>query len=442
MTNSNDHSVYRILLYYCYVPIPDVNELVEFHEQLNKQQQHQEQPPLGGRVRVSSEGLNGVLSGLLVDLQSYETQLREKLVEMNSNTTGSSSSSSSSFELDMKYCELRRDLAVVPQLFTELLVQKTSQVVSLVEMESYHKRASSARKNNHARKTPSSVNIESEYRTLQEIYHKSLLDTASTAQHLSPAEWNETFEKVTHETTNKVVLLDCRNSYESAVGYFCSPNASTILTNTRKFSELPMVLLHQVQNQDNDDDNDSNNNAADAAATVLSEADHIFMYCTGGVRCERASGFLKTLLQEKKKQSSSSLPQLYQLHGGIQRYLEHDDHHLYRGKNFVFDPRRTDPNHGGTDSIVGRCLVCDTPHDDYDNGHAPAENFEARCCKCRILILVCNTCRQHVTCWGEESPSSSSSTTNDYDAKEEIKPKLYCGGRECLHMPPVRVIRS
>jgi predicted sulfurtransferase len=424
MTISEDHSAHRIVLYYCYVPIPDVTQLIEFHEPWKKPEK-----PLGGRVRVASEGLNGVLSGLLVDLQSYEAQLRKELIQQMNGTN------KNEFELDMKYCELRRDLPVAPQLFTELLVQKTSQVVSLVEMESYHKRVSAAtRKNNRA------VVAESEYRTLQEIYQKSLLEESSlaAAQHLSPAEWNETFEKVTRETTtkngnpnNKVVLLDCRNSYESAVGYFCAPNASTILTNTRKFSELPLVLLQQVQNHDNHEEDDDDTNHS--AATALSEADHIFMYCTGGVRCERASGFLKTLLQEKKKQtsSSSSLPRIYQLHGGIQRYLEHDDHYLYHGKNFVFDPRRTDPNHGDID-IVGRCLVCDTPHDDYDNGNAPAENREARCYKCRILILVCNTCRQHVTCWGESS---------SIEDTEDEKPKLYCGGKECLHMPPVRVIR-
>jgi predicted sulfurtransferase len=114
---------------------------------------------------------------------------------------------------------------------------------------------------------------------------------------------------------------------------------------------------------------------------------------------------------------------------------------LYRGKNFVFDHRRTDPvigngitkpiltidarNQGGENaekteriSLVGRCIICSIPHDDYDNGHAPCEGKEARCCRCRVLILVCNICRAKVRCWGDPTG----------------KQELYCGnsGNACV----------
>ena len=108
---------------------------------------------------------------------------------------------------------------------------------------------------------------------------------------------------------------------------------------------------------------------------------------------------------------------------------------LYRGKNFVFDPRRTDPiigngitiNDDSVDSsqekcvsIVGQCNICSCPHDDYDNGHSPSEEKEARCCHCRMLVLVCNGCREKVRCWGEE--------------ELEKKKDLFCGkgGAECI----------
>jgi predicted sulfurtransferase len=149
---------------------------------------------------------------------------------------------------------------------------------------------------------------------------------------------------------------------------------------------------------------------------------------------------------------------IYQLRGGIQKYLEtygteqqqsntnpetnditapeleSDKSCLYRGKNFVFDPRRTDPIIGegianddasatqqlGQLSLVGRCIICASPHDDYDNGHVPAEEKEARCCRCRVLVLVCNNCRQRTRCWGEL----------EHDGKMD----LYCGksGAECV----------
>jgi predicted sulfurtransferase len=163
------------------------------------------------------------------------------------------------------------------------------------------------------------------------------------------------------------------------------------------------------------------------------------MYCTGGVRCERVSMLVQSLYPEKR---------VYQLQGGIQTYLasQHvksvtgessscaeqvegstdkacrSTTHLFQGKNFVFDPRRTDPLHGPT-AVVGKCLVCSTAHDDYDNGHAPSEQKEARCNTCRMLILACNTCRPNYACWGEQGAEGQSSD----------RPLLYCGLDRCVH---------
>lgn len=59
---------------------------------------------------------------------------------------------------------------------------------------------------------------------------------------------------------------------------------------------------------------------------------HVFRYCTGGVRCERASAYLRV--------KGPGFRNVYQLSGGIQRYLEaFPDGGLFEGKNFVFDPR-------------------------------------------------------------------------------------------------------
>lgn len=129
---------------------------------------------------------------------------------------------------------------------------------------------------------------------------------------------------------------------------------------------------------------------------------------------------------------------------------------LYRGKNFVFDPRRTDPvigrgiatadakcdaatggNDGGYGciSLVGRCVVCSAPHDDYDNGHAPCEEREARCRRCRVLVLVCDGCRERVRCWGEDDPPSSCVGDDDEGGTVACKKvDLFCGkgGKECI----------
>ena len=232
------------------------------------------------------------------------------------------------------------------------------------------------------------------------------------AVHLSPDEWNQKLLQLSRATGNEAVLLDTRNVYETRVGHFAVPGLSTLFPNTRKFSSLPNAL-----------------NTEEAAKALAGK--EVFMYCTGGVRCERAGSYLRALSESSSGAwSGKERPKgVYQLHGGIQKYLESygkeqssareeeslqekgqtDEPCLFRGKNFVFDPRRTDPvvgngatnSEGNVVSLVGQCILCSNPHDDYDNGHAPCEEKEARCCRCRVLVLVCNECRRKVRCWGE-----------------------------------------
>ena len=117
------------------------------------------------------------------------------------------------------------------------------------------------------------------------------------------------------------------------------------------------------------------------------------MYCTGGIRCESASAFLRRTAKPAA---------VYQLKGGIHRYLEaFPDGGYFRGKNFVFDGRvavapsehvegRVDAkNCASKESVVGRCALCCSPHDVYDHDNG-------RCHRCRALVLVCPTCLQQV----------------------------------------------
>jgi len=519
------HDAWRIALYYCYVPIADVERHVEFQRELCSRCFSSPSPssssrPLGdaetakirGRIRVAPEGVNGVLSGPREDLLRYERELRDELL---------SSSAPSLIELDVKHCRLRADLPVPSQLFDELSVQVTRRVVSLFEERQEPTKSKKKNKKKKNRKKRSGSNSDGggaepllnatteencdacddeeeeeeeenkgddddddrEYRLIREIWSKCEEQQQQSqgaacgvkgagcadgkrphredgsATHLSPSEWNQLLSELTRGSGDNddgdddsrapsdrsvvnrkgpsdVVLLDCRNCYESDVGYFRADNASTILTNTRKYSELPRVFVQQ--------------------ADRFMKADAIMMYCTGGVRCERASVFLHNLLAAKAalcqqnaandnndddddggnptagatSASLKSMPKIYQLHGGIQRYIENpEDALFFRGKNFVFDPRRTDPSTCPGNDTVGRCLVCNSPHDDYDNGRAPIEGCEARCWNCRVLILVCDACRAVVSCWGEAD-----------GGKNDDKPRMFCGGPdgECVHRPPPR----
>ena len=408
----NDHNRYRIALYYCYIDIENVSEHVNFHRSLC------EENGLMGRIRVSREGINGVLSGRLSVLQDYEEKLRAELTRLHPNSDDNDDLG----EFDVKYCHLRPDLPVKTQLFDSLMCKETSAVVSLFDPDhnternekkkGYSKMSNRRRRRQQQRHAQKELLEEALPCNLRELAQK--VPSMPGARHLSPEEWNEKLLN-----TEDAVLLDCRNVYESNVGYFSTDKAPTLLTNTRKYSDLPKVL---AQSKDQ-----------------WAHKKQIFMYCTGGVRCEVASKFVQALVEEENTDGQGEV-EIYQLHGGIQRYLEnyhtnealvqHDKEQqipeghekgpcLYRGKNFVFDPRRTDPMLDITNekAVVGKCCICQKPHDDYDNGHAPLEEKEARCCKCRILLLVCDACRPTVQCWGE-------------DHKHDL-PKLYCGKEAC-----------
>ena len=123
-----------------------------------------------------------------------------------------------------------------------------------------------------------------------------------TGTHVAPRRWNEIIE------AEDVFVLDARNDYEYRVGTF----KNAVNPQTRKFSELPDFV-------------DQNLNPA--------RHKKVAMFCTGGVRCEKFAPFLKGL----------GFEQVYQLEGGILKYLEEipASESLWQGECFVFDDRVT-----------------------------------------------------------------------------------------------------
>ncbi|KAG5177691.1 hypothetical protein JKP88DRAFT_350674 [Tribonema minus] len=108
-----------------------------------------------------------------------------------------------------------------------------------------------------------------------------------------------------------VMLLDARNGYESDIGRFGARGVPLLAPRTRQFSDLPRWI--------------------DAHLAEL-EGRTVLMYCTGGVRCERASAYLRA--------KGPAFADVVQLSGGIERYLQaFPDGGFFAGKNFVFDER-------------------------------------------------------------------------------------------------------
>ena len=100
------------------------------------------------------------------------------------------------------------------------------------------------------------------------------------------------------------------------------------------------------------------------------------MYCTGGVRCERASAYLR---------SRGVTGDLCQLSGGIHRYQErYGNGGFFRGRCYVFDPRMAVGAPGeASPPIVGACRRCGRAWDAYG---------DERCDRCRMRLLVCDSC--------------------------------------------------
>ena len=124
--------------------------------------------------------------------------------------------------------------------------------------------------------------------------------TPDQHNHLSPADWKRTLEE-----DPDVVVLDVRNRYESTAGKF----ANAIACDIGHFRELPAYVEQLAGLKDR----------------------KILMYCTGGIRCEKASALLR----------SQGFANVFQLHGGIVTYQEQFGNEHWLGECFVFDQRMT-----------------------------------------------------------------------------------------------------
>lgn len=181
--------------------------------------------------------------------------------------------------------------------------------------------------------------------------------TVQTGKHLEPKD----LEKLIANDPN-VVLVDMRSNYEHSVGRF--KNAITL--DIENFREVPENLdkLERLKGK-----------------TIVT-------YCTGGIKCEKASALL---LRE-------GFEDVYQLHGGIIKYGQETDGSLFDGKCYVFDNRLTvDINHVNP-TIISRCYICSKPSDRMINCANPECNeHEAICEECGWEYEgACSTeCKEH-----------------------------------------------
>ncbi len=163
----------------------------------------------------------------------------------------------------------------------------------------------------------------------------------TTGKYLKPEELNELYEK-----NDDFVVVDMRNDYEFKVGHF----RNSINPEMENFRDLPKVLPKLENLKDK----------------------KVVTVCTGGVRCEKASGYLV----------KKGFKNVYQLNGGMHRYMEKFGNKDFLGKLYVFDGRVV-AGPDGQHEVVGRCEVCRHHTERYENCADPL---------CHKHILICDSC--------------------------------------------------
>lgn len=170
-------------------------------------------------------------------------------------------------------------------------------------------------------------------------------DVTDVGKHLSAEEFHDLVEQ--GDTT----VIDMRNHYESEVGRFkgaICPDADTFR------DEIQMVVKELENKKDN----------------------KILLYCTGGIRCEKASAYLR----------HHGFSDVNQLHGGIIEYAQQIKksgiESAFVGKNFVFDERLGESING---EIISKCHQCGAPADNHTNCANDA---------CHLLFIQCSDCQE------------------------------------------------
>lgn len=261
---------YLVLLYYCYTRIDDPEDFREKHHLLCLDLN------LKGRIIVAVEGINGTVSGLRQDCESYMREVQ---------------SDSRFSDIEFKVEE------VDDHTFSKL----------------------------HVRVKP-------------EIVHSSLpfIDPRrKTGCYVEP----DKFRRILKEQPEDTVILDVRSNYEHLVGKF--KNAITLdMENFREFPEK-VQELEKIKGK------------------------KIITYCTGGIKCEKASAYLL----------EQGFSDVYQLHGGIIKYGIEADGEDFEGKCYVFDNRIVKDLNKVNPKVISKCYVTGQPSDRMVNCANPHCNL-------------------------------------------------------------------
>jgi UPF0176 protein len=171
-------------------------------------------------------------------------------------------------------------------------------------------------------------------------------DVTNKGVHVGAADFNRLIED------ENTILVDMRNHYESEIGHF----EGAITPDVDTFRESLPIIENDLKE--------------------YKESKNLVMYCTGGIRCEKASAYFK----------HKGFKNVYQLEGGIIEYArqikEQNLANKFLGKNFVFDERRGERI---SDHVIAKCHQCGAPCD----VHVNCANES-----CHLLFIQCDSCKE------------------------------------------------
>lgn len=206
-------------------------------------------------------------------------------------------------------------------------------------------------------------------------------DASNTGTYLNAEGFNKAIEDP------HTIVVDMRNHYESEVGRFDNafcPDADTFR------EELPLVVDHLKGQEDK----------------------KVIMYCTGGIRCEKASAYLK----------HKGFKDVNHLHGGIIQYAkevkEQGLESKFRGVNFVFDERIGERI---TKDVLSNCHQCGEPCDTHVN----CKNDD-----CHLLFIQCEKCATKMA--GCCTPKCKEIAALPIEMQRELRKGKMKNGPECL----------
>ena len=174
---------------------------------------------------------------------------------------------------------------------------------------------------------------------------KNEYDVTNVGKHLDAHEWNKAIE-------DGAVIVDMRNHYESEIGRFKGAICPDVETFKEELPKTKKILKGKEEKQ-------------------------ILLYCTGGIRCEKTSAYLR----------HHGFKNVNQLHGGIidySRQIKQNKNltNYFEGKNFVFDERRGERI---SDKIISKCHQCGAECDNHVN----CSNVN-----CNLLFIQCDACKK------------------------------------------------